>query len=59
MCYRVWSDEIIDEIRNVIKNENPITKLEEAYDDSKKVIEWIDEIKIKYKEEKIHLNSIM
>lgn len=53
--YNVWSDEIIDEIKYVINNYNPITKLEqEAYDDSKNVIEWIDEIKIKYKEQNIH-----
>lgn len=53
--YIVWSDETIDEIKNVINNDNPITKLEqEAYNDSKNVIEWIDEIKIKYKEQNIH-----
>lgn len=47
--YYIWYNDIIENIREVYYNNKPITKLEEnAYEDMKYALDWIDSIIMKY-----------
>jgi hypothetical protein len=53
--YSIWDNKIIQNIRDVYNNNKPITELEkETYDIMSYVIEWIDEMLLKYNDIKIH-----
>ena len=53
--YSIWNNKIIQNIRDVYNNNKPITELEEkTYDIMSYVIEWIDEMLLKYNDTKIH-----
>ncbi len=53
--YCIWDEKTIGEIRTILSNCSPVARLEEeAYDDSRYALDWIDEMLIKYQEQLIH-----
>jgi len=48
--YSIWNNEIIEKIRNIYNNNQPITELEkEARNDIENALNWIDRSSIKHK----------
>jgi hypothetical protein len=45
----VWNDKIINEMRELLDSDKPLTEMEEiAYDEMKDTLSWIDEMNEKY-----------